>query len=106
MKRNNEERPLSRIYVYSETNQRVSLFVKRQNTRNQREAYEWLIDSVLDRDGKIRAHTKVNIPISMETFKKLSQKAREHKVSERVLITAMVDLANRYSELFKESRLF
>jgi len=98
------DKPISRIYVLTEDHQRVSLFARRQGM-NPRDVYSLLIEAFLDHDGKLRSEATVYVPISLEAFKKLSKKAEGYKVTERVLITAMIDLADSYSELFK-GRLF
>lgn len=82
----------------------MTLFAKIQRMKLN-EAYGLIIKAFLTRDGRIREHSEVNVPISPEAYKKLTQKAEEYHTTERVLVTTMIDLADRYSELFK-GRLF
>lgn len=82
----------------------MTLFAKIQRMKLS-EAYGLIIKAFLTRDGKIREHSKIYVPISPEAYKKLAQKAEEYRTTERVLVTTMIDLADRYSELFK-GRLF
>lgn len=95
-----EQKLITRASVFLQDHHRVTLFAKRQGMKLS-EAYGLIVKAFLDRDGKIREHTKVYVPLSVETYKILSQKAEEYHTTERVLVTALIDLSDRYSELFK-----
>lgn len=95
---------LSRIYVEKEDHHRVKVFAANEDT-TLKEAYGLLIKAHLDQDGKVRIRRRVSVNLPLRVYKLLVQKAKEYKTTEETLIKTMLELSDRYSELF-EGRLF
>ncbi|GAI43594.1 unnamed protein product, partial [marine sediment metagenome] len=93
-----------RIYVEKEDHKKVKTFAAMEDLRL-KEAYGLLIKAYLTQDGKVRERKRVSVNLPLRVYKLLVQKAKEYKTTEETLIKTMLELSDRYSELF-EGRLF
>ncbi len=94
----------SRIYVKKEDHHRVKVFAVNEDMTLE-EAYGLLIKAYLNQDGEVRIRKRTSVNLPLGVYKLLVQKAKEYKTTEVTLIKTMLELSDRYSELF-EGRLF